>query len=133
MDFSSIQINALYKLKKIFQKDIPAIIDWFLVDSAKKIMALETAIQKNNYKQIIATLKELRAQSNDIGAIDFAYLCLNIELTLTEYRCNSIQRQWEQLTVAYTGLKAELVRLHASIDSKPIRPISNLARLANEL
>lgn len=115
MNCSCIHMNALLKLKRTFQKDIKELIEWFITDSGKKITALESAIHHNNQKQILTVLKELRSQSNEIGAISFGYLCLNIELAISEYQVHKIDKLFEKLKDAYAQLKAEALKIYAEL------------------
>lgn len=117
MNCSCIHMNALLKLKKTFQKDIKELIEWFITDSGKKITALESAIHHNNQKQILSVLRELRTQSNEIGAISFGYLCLNIELAIAEYQVLKMDKLFEKLKDAYTQLKAEALQIYAEFPS----------------
>lgn len=115
MNCSFIHINALLKLKRTFQKDVKELIEWFITDSDKKIVALESAIHHNNQKQILNVLRELRAQSNEMGAISFGYLCLNIELAITEYQCHKTDKLFDKLKLAYAQLKAEALKIYADL------------------
>ncbi|MFO1257894.1 MAG: hypothetical protein U1E78_05745 [Gammaproteobacteria bacterium] len=111
-------MDALLKLKRIFQKDIKELIEWFIIDSEKKITALEFAIRHNNQKQMLTVLRELRAQSNEIGAISFGYLCLNIELRIAEYQVHQTDKLFERLKRAYAQLKDEALKIYAELTSK---------------
>ena len=130
MDVGSIQVHALHKLKKIFQKDPNSLIEWYLADSEKKLQALYLAIEKNSVKEKLSLLKELRNMSTDIGAIPFSYLCLSIEMAISEYRLINLVRAWHVLKTSHEQLKENLLQLHQDL-TPPERPINNLAQIAN--
>lgn len=132
MDVGFIEPQALNKLKKVFQKDINSMLEWYLADSEKKLLALEIALDKNNHKQIITLLKEIRLMSVDIGAISFSFLCLSAELVLVEHPACPHTQLAMRLKAAHAQVKRSLVQMQQPLTLRN-RPSANLAQCVNGL
>ncbi len=89
---SIIQTSYLRELQQQFQKEVPELIDIYLHDAKRKIANLHKALEEENYSNFIGAARELRLRSIDIGAIQFSYHCLQLEIVVQEMRLESVKK-----------------------------------------
>ncbi|MBN9288801.1 MAG: hypothetical protein BGO43_01360 [Gammaproteobacteria bacterium 39-13] len=86
-----INISLLRELQQAFQKDICELIDIYLHDANRKIANLYKALNEANLENFAAAARELRLRSLDIGAIQFSFRCLALEMAIQEMRLESLE------------------------------------------
>jgi hypothetical protein len=68
----------------LFQKEAGELIELYLQNSIKKIATLYKALEEYNIDNFKAAAQELRLRSIDIGAVQFSYYCLGLEMAVQE-------------------------------------------------
>ena len=111
-----INFNALTELEHGFQKNLSELIELYLKDADKKLEQLQKANHENNLKNILCGVRELRNRSMDVGAIQFSFNCLNLELAVQERRLESIAGLLKQIITNFTQVSTELLRIRQQLD-----------------
>lgn len=106
-----IQTSYLRDLQQQFQKEVPELIDIYLHDAKRKIANLHKALEEENYSNFIAAARELRLRSIDIGAIQFSYYCLQLEIVVQEMRLESVLKLTILLEEAFQVVHLALEQL----------------------
>jgi acetolactate synthase small subunit len=115
-----IKLSYLREHQKIFQKDLRELIDIYLADGKRKIVALKKAFEDNNRENFAGALQDLRYRSIDIGAHQFSYYCLSLEIAANEMRIDSLPRLIAFIEKSFDQVQAELERLkNTSLCKKP--------------
>src|SRR5579872_1240121 len=79
-----IKLSLLNELQEIFQKEAGELIELYLQSAKKKIATLYKALEELNIPNFKAAAQELRLRSIDIGAVQFSYYCLGLEMAVQE-------------------------------------------------
>lgn len=79
-----IKLSFLRELQQLFHKDAGELIELYVNNSKKKIAMLYKAVEEDNLSNFKAAAQELRHRSLDIGAIQFSYNCLALEMAAQE-------------------------------------------------
>ena len=91
----AINLSLLRELQSLFHKEASELIELYVNSARKKIAMLHKALEEENLDNFRAAAQELRYRSIDIGAVQFSFCCLSLEMAAQE-RC--IERL-QQLTV----------------------------------
>lgn len=108
-----VQVNqsSLYKLAQFFQKEVTSVIDLYLKDSEKLMVQLKNHFTQNDSKYILKALQELRQNSLEIGAMQFSYLLLSLEISIREYRLYHWEKAYAVLKTHFNSVLDELATL----------------------
>lgn len=110
-----INLSLLQTLQEAFQKDICELIDIYLHDANRKIINLYSALNEMNLENFIAAAQELRLRSIDIGAIQFSYHCLSLEMAIQEMRLESLERLTAMVAQQFVGVSKALMQLKENL------------------
>lgn len=98
----------LHQLQQLFQKDIGELIDLYLEDTTQKLTTLATTFEDKNLPSVIATARELRYHSLDVGAIQFSHCCLMLEIAAQERHFKKLLNLITFLKTVFVDVKSEL-------------------------
>lgn len=116
-----IKIASLKEYQKCFQKDLGELIQLYLMDGKRKITALKKAFEEKHWENFIGALQELRYRSMDMGAHQFSFYCLTVEIAALERQQHRIPYLIIWLESAYIEVQKELERLQTtSLCKKPV-------------
>lgn len=106
-----IKISSLKEHQKTFQKDVSELISLYLLDAKRKMNALKKAFDERHWENFLGALQELRHRSVDIGAHQFSYYCLTLEIAAIEMQLHQIPHRIAWLEKAFAEVEAELLRI----------------------
>lgn len=106
-----IKIASLREYQKCFQKDLGELISLYLLDGKRKITAINKAYQEQHWENFTGALQELRYRSMDIGAHQFSFYCLTVEIAAIETQLHRLPQLLIWLENAFTQVEKELERL----------------------
>ncbi len=106
-----IQTSYLRDLQQQFQREVTELIDIYLHDAKRKISNLHKALAEENLSNFIGAARELRTRSVDVGAIQFSYLCLQLEIAVQEMRLESVTRLTHFLEKAFFAVNDALLEI----------------------
>ncbi|MBS0285773.1 MAG: hypothetical protein JSR17_00230 [Proteobacteria bacterium] len=115
---SIIRTSYLRDLQIQFQKEVTELIDIYLHDAKRKIANLHKALLDANYANYIGAVRELRLRSVDVGAIQFSYRCLQLEIAVQEMRLEFIKELTSLLESEFVAVQLALEHLKASKSQK---------------
>lgn len=117
----TIKISSLKEYQKLFQKDVSELINLYVLDAKRKINALKKAFSEKHWENFLGALQELRHRSVDIGAHQFSYYCLQLEIAAIEMQLLEIPHRIALLERAFNEVEEELERIKESpLCKKPV-------------
>lgn len=119
---SQVNYSALYKLAQFFQKEMTAVIDMYLKDSEKLMVQLKTHFAQADLKYILKSLQELRQNSQEIGAMQFSYMLLSLEIAIREYRLQQWEPAYRVLQEHFNTVLDELATLRFVAEKEQAQP-----------
>lgn len=109
-----VDLSYLNELQATFQKEAGELIDFYLQDATKKIANLFQALQETDLDHFKEAARELRYRSIDIGAIDFSYTCLSVEIAAQEIRLDLLPNLILLLKKKFESIHQTLTRIKQS-------------------
>lgn len=106
--FRHIDIQALHRLSDIFQKEVSTLVAYYLKDSKKLMEKLQKYFLNKDAAEICTTARELRENSQEIGALKFSFLMLGLEITAQEYRIYPCESLYHLIEENYNLVAQEL-------------------------
>jgi len=106
-----IKITLLHELQHLFQKEAGELIEIYLEYAKKKISVLNKALQGSNIGHFKAAAQELRMRSIDIGAVQFSYYCLCLEIAVQEMSLERLPSLTQLVEDKFTLIYQELKQL----------------------
>ena len=106
-----IKLSSLREHQRLFQKDISELINLYLMDGKRKITALKKAFAEKNWENFLGAIQELRYRSIDIGAHQFSFYCLSLEICALELREFLIPNMIHFIEQSFLEVQKELERL----------------------
>jgi HPt (histidine-containing phosphotransfer) domain-containing protein len=67
------------ELKELMEEDFPLLINTFLEDSSKRLVALELAIAEDNANEVRESAHGIKGSSSNLGAAKLAEISSNLE------------------------------------------------------
>lgn len=119
-----IKIASLREHQKCFQKDLGELISLYLLDGKRKIAAIKKAYQEQHWGNFTGALQELRYRSMDLGAHQFSYYCLTVEIAAFEMRLHRLPELLIWLEDAFAKVETELERLKTTELCKKSTPVT---------
>ncbi len=116
-----IKLSFLKELQHTFQKEVVELIDIYLHDAKRKIANLYKALEESNLSNFSAASRELRQRSIDVGAIQFSYHCLVLEIAAQEMRVESLPKLISSLEEQFLVVRQELERIKLTKTKKDIQ------------
>ncbi len=107
----AIKISLLHALSETFQRETDELIEIYLQEAKRKISILHSALSQCNITNFIATARELRLSSLDMGAIQFSHHCLSLEIAAAEMRLESLPSLISFIENQFIGICHSLNRL----------------------
>jgi hypothetical protein len=106
-----IKLSFLRELQQVFQKDLRELLEMYLHDAKRKLANLHKALEEQNWSNFKAAAKELRYRSIDIGAIQFSYDCLALEIAVQELRIDNLKSLTCHLEVKFSEIRDAIAHI----------------------
>ncbi|HET9843832.1 MAG TPA: hypothetical protein VFP93_04175 [Gammaproteobacteria bacterium] len=114
---NQVNLSVLKKLALFIQKEINILIDHYVKDSQKLMEKLKVHITNADLKHIQRTVRDLRQSSQEIGAMQFSFLLLSLEIAVSEYRVREWQPAYNKIEQYYNWVIDELATIRGTPSS----------------
>ncbi len=81
--------KALSKLALFYQKEEKTLIELYIKDSQQLMEKLSGYLAQEKESSSLSSIQEFRLRSVEIGALEFSYLLLSFEITISEKRLHN--------------------------------------------
>ena len=102
---NSVNLNTINQLKEILKDGYPSLIETFLVDCEKRLVALNLAIIENNSNKIKKLAHSFKGSCSSMGAEQLALISLNIESMADNGDMTEVSKVYRLLSDEYQHVK----------------------------
>ncbi len=100
--------EIISELVEIMGDDIGLLFETFISDSEEKIVQLKSILENGNGDEIRRLAHSLKGSSKNIGAVNLAMRCENLEIDGREGNVVDVEKVYSAISVDYNAVKAEL-------------------------